>query len=125
MASIGAAIIVVFVLLALAGLLAPLPRAVLSAIVVQAVWGLMDLQAIRRYRSVRRNDFTSSLAAMLGVLVLGPLYGLLVAVGLAVLGLVYRSSRVDLEVMGRVPEEKAAWGASATTPSARPTMERS
>ena len=34
----------------------------------------------------------------------------LIATGLAVLGAVYRPSRIDLEVMGRVPEEKAAWG---------------
>ena len=40
----------------------------------------------------------------------GPLYGLLLAVAVSVLGLVYRSSRVEVEVMGRVAEEKAAWG---------------
>jgi sulfate permease, SulP family len=83
---------------------------VLSAIVIQAVWGLMDVGAIRHYRDIRRNDFTSSLAALLGVLLFGPLYGLLAAIGLAVLGLVYRSSRIDMEIMGKVPEEKAAWG---------------
>ena len=102
--------LVLLVLVLLAETLAPLPRAVLSAIVIQAVWGLMDVRAFRRYQSIRRNDFNASLAAMIGVLLLGPLYGLLVAVGLAVLGLVYRSSRADLEVMGKVPDEKAAWG---------------
>ncbi len=104
------AVIVVITLLAFAELLAPLPRAILSAIVIQAVWGLMDVSALRRYRHIRRNDFTAAVAAMIGVLVLGPLYGLLVAVGLAVLGLVYRSSRVETDVMGKVPGEKAAWG---------------
>ncbi|HQR81149.1 MAG TPA: SulP family inorganic anion transporter, partial [Actinomycetota bacterium] len=42
-----AAAIAMLAIVALAGLLAPLPRAVLSAIVIQAVWGLMDLPAIR------------------------------------------------------------------------------
>ena len=107
---VTAALIVVVALLALAELLAPLPRAILSAIVIQAVWGLMDVSALRRYRHIRRNDFIAALAAMVGVLVLGPLYGLLVAVGLAVLGLVYRSSRVETDIMGKVPGEKAAWG---------------
>ena len=116
MTGLIAAIIVVFVLIALAGLLAPLPKAVLSAIVIQAVWGLMDLKAIRRYKKIRRNDFTSSMAAMIGVLIFGPLYGLLIAVGLAVLGIVYRSSRVDLEIMGKVPDEKAAWGSIRSHP---------
>ena len=105
-----AAVIVLIVIALLAELLSPLPRAVLSAIVIQAVWGLMDVRAILRYKSIRRNDFTSCMAAMIGVLIFGPLYGLLVAIGLAVLCVVYRSSRIDLEVMGRVPEEKAAWG---------------
>ena len=116
MTGLVAAVIVVFVLLALAGALAPLPKAVLSAIVIQAVWGLMDLNAILRYKKIRRNDFTSSMAAMIGVLVFGPLYGLLIAIGLAVLGIVYRSSRVDLEIMGKVPDEKAAWGSIRSHP---------
>ena len=118
-AGIIAAVIVLIVIAALAELLAPLPKAVLSAIVIQAVWGLMDVRAIRRYKSIRRNDFTSSIAAMIGVLLLGPLYGLLVAVGLAVLGVVYRSSRIDMEIMGRVPEEKAAWGSIRDHPERR------
>lgn len=113
---VTAALLVIVVLVALADLLAPLPRAALSAIVIQAVWSLMDVSALRRYQSIRRNDFTSAIAAMIGVLVLGPLYGLLVAIGLAVLGLVYRSSRVETDVMGKVPNEKAAWGSLTDHP---------
>ena len=113
---VAAAVIVLVVLAAIAELLAPLPRAVLSAIVIQAVWGLMDVRALRRYQFIRRNDFVAAIAAMVGVLALGPLYGLLVAVGLAVLGLVYRSSRAEIDVMGKVPDEKAAWGSISNHP---------
>ena len=113
------AIIVVLVLVLLAELLAPLPRAVLSAIVIQAVWGLMDTAALKRYRGIRRNDFVSAIAAMIGVLLFGPLYGLLIAIGQALLGLVYRFSRIDFEVMGRVPDEKAAWGSIRNHPERR------
>ncbi len=113
------AVIVLLVLAFLTEWLAPLPRTVLSAIVIQAVWGLMDVSALRRYQSIRRNDFNAAMAAMIGVLLLGPLYGLLVAVGLAVMGLVYRSSRADLEVMGKVPDEKAAWGSIRDHPERR------
>ncbi len=116
---VTAAVIVLVVLVALADLLAPLPRAVLSAIVIQAVWGLMDVSALRRYQSIRRNDFVAAIAAMVGVLILGPLYGLLVAIGLAVLGLVYRSSRVETDIMGKVPGEKAAWGSIVEHPERR------
>lgn len=104
------ALVVIVVLLVAASLLYALPKAVLSAIVIQAVWGLLDVGAIRRYARVRRNDFVSAVAAALGVLVLGPLYGLLTAIVQSVLGVVYRSSRVDIDVMGRIPSEKAAWG---------------
>ena len=107
---IAAALIVLVALIALAGTLSPLPKCVLSAIVIQAVWGLMNVGALKQYRVVRRNDFVSAIAALVGVLLFGPLYGLLTAVALAVLGLVYRSSRIDMEVMGKIPEEKAAWG---------------
>lgn len=118
-AGLAAAVIVLVVIAAFAGLLTALPKAALSAIVIQAVWGLMDVRALRRYQRIRRNDFNSALAAMLGVMVFGPLYGLLIAVGLAVLGLVYRSSRIDMEVMGKVPEEKAAWGSIRNHPERR------
>ena len=114
-----AALVVLVVIASLAQLLAPLPRAVLSAIVIQAVWGLMDVRALRRYATIRRNDVVSAVAAMVGVLILGPLYGLLVAIGLAVLGLVYRSSRAELDVMGKVPDEKAAWGSLTDHPERR------
>jgi len=113
---VAAALIVLLAIVSLAGALSPLPKAVLSAIVIQAVWGLMDVAALRRYKQVRRNDFTSSLAALVGVLLVGPLYGLLTAIGLAVLGLVYRSSQIDMEIMGKVPDEKAAWGSIRNHP---------
>lgn len=96
--------------------LAPLPLAVLSAVVVRAVWGLMDLDALRRYREVRRLDLVAALAAGLGVLALGPLRGLGLAIGLSVLGLVYRSTRVRIDVLGKIRAEKASWGSVADHP---------
>ncbi|HEX6888534.1 MAG TPA: SulP family inorganic anion transporter [Candidatus Nanopelagicales bacterium] len=103
----------------LAPLLSALPKAVLSAIVIHAVWGLMDFAAMRRYARLRRNDIVAAVAATIGVLWLGPLKGLLLAIGLSVFGLVYRSSRIDVEVMGRVPGEKAAWGGMRNHPERR------
>ncbi len=103
----------------LAPALSALPKAVLSAIVIHAVWGLMDIAAMRRYAYLRRNDIVAASAAAIGVLWLGPLNGLLLAIGLSVFGLVYRSSRVDVEVMGRVPGEKAAWGGMRNHPERR------
>jgi len=109
-AGLAAAALALFVIAAIAPTLSQLPKAVLSAIVVNAVWKLMDVAALRRYARVRRNDIVAAAIAVVGVLAFGPLYGLLLAVAGSVLGLVYRSSRVEVEVMGRVAEEKAAWG---------------
>ena len=107
---LAAAVLALVVIVAIAPALSVLPRAVLSAIVVNAVWKLMDFPALGRYARVRRNDIVAALVAGVGVLALGPLNGLLLAVAGSVLGLVFRSSRVDVETMGKVPDEKAAWG---------------
>jgi sulfate permease, SulP family len=108
--SLTAAVLSLAVLVLFAPSLSDLPRAVLAAVVIHAVWGLMDLAALRRYASIRRNDLVAALGALLGVLVFGTLAGLLIAVGLSLLGLVYRASRVEVEEMGRIDGEKAAWG---------------
>jgi high affinity sulfate transporter 1 len=110
MAGLAAAALAVVVIVAIAPALSVLPRAVLSAIVVNAVWKLMDFGALARYSRVRRNDIVAAVVAAVGVLAFGPLNGLLLAVAGSVVGLVFRSTRVDVEVMGKVPHEKAAWG---------------
>src|SRR5690349_8486046 len=120
-AGLTAAALAVVVIALIAPVLSELPKAVLSAIVVNAVWKLMDVTAIRRYARVRQNDVVAATVAAVGVLAFGPLYGLLLAVAGSVLGLVYRSSRVDVEVMGKVPHEKAAWG-STRNHEERPTI---
>jgi high affinity sulfate transporter 1 len=110
LAGLTAAALALVVIALIAPVLSDLPKAVLSAIVVNAVWKLMDVMALRRYARVRRNDIVAAGVAAVGVLAFGPLYGLLLAVAGSVLGLVYRSSRVEIDVMGRLAEEKAAWG---------------
>lgn len=121
-AGLTTAVLAIATIAFLAPLLSALPKAVLSAIVIHAVWGLMDFKALRRYNKLRRNDIIAAIVAAVGVLALGPLQGLLLAIALSVFGLVYRSSRVDVEVMGRVPGEKAAWGSIRNHPE-RHTIE--
>lgn len=123
MSSIAGAISVILVLLLATSLLAPLPKAVLSAIVIHAVWGLVQPARFRRYRQIRRNDLVASVVALIGVLLAGPLNGLLVAIGQSLLGLIYRSMQVHIDEMGKVAGEKAAWGAVAHDP-ARKTVRR-
>jgi MFS superfamily sulfate permease-like transporter len=109
--------IILVVLLFFTSQLDELPLAILSAVVIQAVWGLMDIKALARYYRVRRNDFVAAVAALVGVLIFGTLPGVLLAVALSVLGLVYRSGRLDVDALGKVKGEKAAWGSLARDPT--------
>ncbi len=105
-----AAALVVAVLVAFTWAFTELPLAVLSAIVVAAVWGLMDVTAVRRYRRVRRADFLAAVVGAASVVLFGPLYGLGIAIGVSLLAIIYRSSSPRIEVLGKISEEKAAWG---------------
>jgi sulfate permease, SulP family len=116
---IVAAVTVLLVVLALSGPMSALPAAVLAAIVVHAVWGLLRPRVLLRYWTIRSNDGLAAVVAMVGVLALGPLYGLLVAIGQSLLGLVYRSTQVHIDEMGKLPEEKAAWGSLTSHPERR------
>lgn len=111
-----AAVVTLVFLLTMTSLLDGVPRVVLSAIVVVSVWFLLDLSTIRYYKRVRNNDFVAALTGLAGVLLFGPLYGLLAAVAISLLGLAYRSSRVHIDPLGKIPGEKAGWGAIVDHP---------
>jgi sulfate permease, SulP family len=66
-------------LLFLTALLADLPRAVLAAVVLLAVGGLIDVPALAHMWRASRIDFFTALAALIGVLLLGILQGILLA----------------------------------------------
>jgi len=63
--SLGGAALAIAAILLAAPMLSVLPKAILSAIVVHAVWGLMDIQAIRRYMRIRLNDGIGAIVAAL------------------------------------------------------------
>jgi SulP family sulfate permease len=80
-----------------------LPQAALGAIVISAVIGFLNLPALGRIRRLRRDSFALALAALLGVLVLGVLGGLLLAVAISVVLLLVGQSRPGSSVLGRLP----------------------
>jgi sulfate permease, SulP family len=114
------AALVVIVLVALTRFFTDLPRAVLAAIVVAAVWRLMDVAALRRYARVRRADFVAAAVGAMAVVLFGPLTGLGVAIAVSLLAIIYRSTRSGLEVLGKISDEKAAWGRVRDHPDRRP-----
>ena len=110
--------------LATALLLAPLfrnlPNAVLGAIVIAAVLGLIDVGEMRRYWRWRRTDFVIALTAMLGVILTSVLTGMVIAVLLSVVFLLYRASRPYVAVLGRMPGRAPTFGDLARHPDAEP-----
>jgi sulfate permease, SulP family len=120
---VTAAAIVVIVLIVFTWFFEDLPQSVLSAIVVAAVWGLMDVSALRRYQRVRRADFVAAAVGVVAVVLLGPLPGLGIAIVVSLLAIIYRSSRPRIEVLGKISDEKAAWGRVRGHPDRQPVPE--
>ncbi len=90
-------------LLFLTGFLENLPKAVLAAIVLTAVAGLIDMPAMARMWRVSRIDFWAAAIAMIGVLLLGILEGILLAAVASVVLLLLRASDPPIGFLGRVP----------------------
>ncbi|NJD60726.1 MAG: sodium-independent anion transporter [Anaerolineales bacterium] len=102
-ALIVCAFLTIFVALFFTPLFAPLPEAVLAAVVVVAITGMIKVKAIRRLYHLNRMDFTLAIVAIFGVLTFEALQGLMIAVILSLLALVWRASQSKLSVLGREP----------------------
>jgi high affinity sulfate transporter 1 len=87
----------------LTGFLENLPKAVLAAVVLTAVYGLLDFPALLRMWRISRLDFYAATIALLGVLLLGILQGILLAALASILLLLARVSRPHVAFLGRVP----------------------
>jgi SulP family sulfate permease len=90
-------------LLFLTGFLENLPKAVLAAVVLTAVSGLMDFPALQRMYRVSRLDFLAAAIALAGVLLVGILQGILLAALASVLMLLARASQPHVAFLGRIP----------------------
>jgi high affinity sulfate transporter 1 len=103
-ASLTTGTLIILTLLLLAPLFSNLPKAVLSALIIEAVvMGMMDVEEMRRLRRVARVDFWIAVAAILGVLSAGVLAGVMIGVLLSLGWLVYISATPRMPVLGREP----------------------
>ncbi len=102
LAGVVAAAMVVLTLVLLTPVLQPLPRAVLAAIVVAAVGGLVDVRSARAIVRVDRADAAIMAITFLATLLIGAERGLLVGVASNLLLHVARRMRPALVVLGRV-----------------------
>ena len=98
---VGAAAIVLMLVL-VPGLLRNLPQATLAAVVIAASLSLADIGGTRRLWRQRRVEFMLSVAAFLGVALLGVLAGIAVAVALSILNVFRRAWWPHQTTLGRV-----------------------
>lgn len=98
-----AALITLVVVAFLTGLLRFLPQPVLAAVVLVAVTGLVQIEALRHTWHFSRTEFAVAMAAMVGVLGSGLLNGVLLGAALSIVLLLHRASRPRVVEIGRVP----------------------
>ena len=103
LALVFASITLALCLLFLTDLLENLPKAVLAAVVLTAVYGLLDFPALVRMWRMSRLDFRAATIALGAVLVFGILQGILLAAIASILLLLARVSRPHVAFLGRVP----------------------
>ena len=103
-ASLTTGALVVLTLIVLAPVFSVLPKAVLGAVIIDAVvFGMIDIGELRRLYRVTRFDFWIALAAIVGVLSAGVLAGVVVGVVLSLGWLVYVATRPSMPLLGREP----------------------
>ena len=97
------AAVLVLSALTLAGLLSYLPQASLAGIILYAAWTLIDRAGWRSLRRMRWAEVVVGTSCAIGVVVLGILPGIAIAVGLSIADLLVRLSRPHEGVLGFVP----------------------
>lgn len=101
-ASLTSGVTVLLTLLILAPLFSDLPKAVLAALIIEAVVsGMMDVPEMRRLFRVKKVDFWIAVVALLGTLVFGVLAGVIIGIGLSLVWLVAVATHPEMPALGR------------------------
>jgi SulP family sulfate permease len=98
------AVMVVLTVLYIAPVFEDLPEAVLGAIVIHAVSGMIDFRTLIRLRNAQVADFWLALGALLGVILIGILAGIVIGVVLSLVFLVHRLDNPHATALGLDPD---------------------
>lgn len=104
MAALISVVMVIITLLFLTPLFYFLPKTVLAAIIIVAVFGLINVKEAAFLWRANNLDFWLMLATFLATLFFGIEYGIIVGVGLSLIILIYRTSRPYVTELGKVPD---------------------
>lgn len=97
-----AAAVIAVVLLFFTEPLRYVPVAALGAVLVKAALSLVDIPALRTIYKIDRREFALSILATVGVVAVGSMQAILVAVVLAILRFIKLISRPKMEILGEV-----------------------
>jgi MFS superfamily sulfate permease-like transporter len=95
--------VVVVTLIFLAPLIGLMPQATLGALVLVAAAGLIKVGEFRRIGQIRGHELAWAVITFVGVVVLGTLEGILVAVVASMLDIIVQANHPPVYVMGRKP----------------------
>jgi SulP family sulfate permease len=101
--ALATVLIVVATLLFLSPLISLLPQATLAAIVVVTTVPLLSMAEFRSILAIRRTEFVWALATCAGVVLIGTLEGILVAIAISVVTLIYQANHPLVYVVRRKP----------------------
>jgi high affinity sulfate transporter 1 len=97
-----AAFTIAVVLLFFTGPLRYVPVAALGAVLVKAALSLVDISALRTIYRIDRREFALSILASLGVVAVGSIQAILVAVALSILRFIRLVSCPRIEILGKI-----------------------
>lgn len=98
-----AAVVIALCLLLFTVPMAWIPQAALGAVLLMAGWGLIDVQSLRKIYTLSRFEFWLCILTTVGVLGVGVLPGIIIAVTLAILRLLYSIYQPTDAVLGWAP----------------------
>lgn len=103
MSSVYTAAVVLITLLFLTPLLYHLPKAVLAAVIMTAVFGLINFKAVKHAWHASRHDGVASMVTFLATLGFAPHLdkGIMIGAGLAILLYLYRTMSPRVAILGR------------------------
>ena len=104
MASLVSVVMVLLTLLFLTPLFYHLPKTVLAAIIIVAVFGLVNIKEAIFLWKANNLDFWLLVITFFSTLLFGIEYGIMIGVGLSLIILIFRTSRPYVAELGKVPD---------------------
>ncbi len=100
-AGIVGALAISLLLILAPGLLSSLPTTALAAVVIVSALGLFEIRDLRRLYRIQPWEFWLSLACFLGVAVLGPIPGMMIAIAIALAEFIWDAWRPHYAILAR------------------------